>query len=192
VSQRNRRQPRRLFLNQFQLKLAVASVVCLCAGTALIGALSPGVTARALLALLLAVTSLGFISLSHRVAGPLVRFQNVFYALRRCDLSDRVRLRESDWLHDEADDLNAAVRHLRRRVAVLRARHLAAEVALGKVRIAVDSKNPTDLMRAIRSLDRAHARIAANLARFTIQRGSQRGTAAPVSNDEAWWRARAG
>ncbi len=187
----NRRRPRRFFVNRFQLKLAVASVLCLGAGSGLITFVSPGATSGALFTLLLALTGIGFIFLSHRVAGPLVRFQNVFYALRRCDLSDQVHLREGDWLHDEADDLNAAIRHLRRRVAVLRGRHLAAEVALGKVRIALDSKNPNDLLYAVRELDRANGRVTATLARFTIHRGTRRGAAAPVSATEEWWRARA-
>jgi general secretion pathway protein G len=74
---------------------------------------------------------------SHRVAGPLVRFSHIFDALRHGDVSVRVRLREKDYLQDEARSLDCAVRALRRRISVLQRRACRSEQALDELKTAI-------------------------------------------------------
>jgi methyl-accepting chemotaxis protein len=45
----------------------------------------------------------------HRFVGPLYRFQRAFGRVRDGDLSQRVRLRDKDYLHDEEKTLNEMI-----------------------------------------------------------------------------------
>jgi general secretion pathway protein G len=54
---------------------------------------------------------------THRVAGPLYRFRQVFRTIASGDLSLRVRVRDGDYLTQEADELDRMVAALRDRVS---------------------------------------------------------------------------
>lgn len=54
---------------------------------------------------------------THRVAGPLYRFRQVFKRIGSGDLSVRVRIRENDYLTDEAAELDHMIRQLSDRAA---------------------------------------------------------------------------
>ena len=56
---------------------------------------------------------------SHRIAGPLYRFREVFKQLARGDLSPRVVLRPRDYLSQEAQSINDMIGGLRDRVSDL-------------------------------------------------------------------------
>jgi methyl-accepting chemotaxis protein len=69
-------------------------------------------------ALLLVLALLAFHSVivSHRVAGPLYRFQCVWKAVAEGDLSVRARLRKNDYLKREADVINEMIEALTKRI----------------------------------------------------------------------------
>lgn len=69
-------------------------------------------------ALLLVLGLLAFHSVvtSHRVAGPLYRFQCVWKAVAEGDLSVRARLRKSDYLKKEAEVMNEMIEALAKRI----------------------------------------------------------------------------
>lgn len=89
------------------------------------------------------------VRVSHRVAGPLYRFRQVFTQVARGDLSVRVRVRDGDYLTREGEDFDAMIRAVRDRVR--RAQASAAEVH-------------RDLKRLSRSTERASPKQIADLA----------------------------
>lgn len=49
----------------------------------------------------------------HRVAGPVFRFRKTLLSLNRGEMPDEIRLREGDFFHEMAYDLNVVVKRLR-------------------------------------------------------------------------------
>ena len=74
-----------------------------------------GANCNALTALFLSVGWM-LVRVSHRVAGPLYRFRQVFGQVTRGDLSVRVRVRDGDYLTRESEDFDAMIRAVRDRV----------------------------------------------------------------------------
>jgi general secretion pathway protein G len=214
----NRRQPHRIVVKHFQVRLALASMLNVVVGAAVFALtvfgplvlkllsrdtaegerqriadtfLSLHSTTWVGLGLMLVVTALSFLVSSHRVAGPLVRFQHVFRSLARGDLSARVRLREQDWLHEEAASLDGAVRGLERRVLAIRAHAQRAEASIRVLRAAVDDGRPGDTARALADLEAEAESLRAHLDRFAT-RTDHPPTPLPGSSESSWWRSKAG
>lgn len=214
----NRRQAHRIVVKHFQVRLALASMLNVAVG-ALVFALTvfgplvlkllsettPAAERQRIadtflslhsttwfgLGLMLAVTGLFFLMSSHRVAGPLVRFQNVFRALAQGDLSARVRLREEDWLHEEAASLDAAVRGLERRVLAIRAHAQRADESIRQLRGALDDGRSGDVSRALSDLEAEAESLRNHLDRFAT-RPDHPPSPLPGSSDSTWWRSKAG
>ncbi len=215
---RNRRRPHRLVVKHFQVRLALASMFSVCLGAAAFALLvfgplvsrllSPDTpelerdriaetflslhsTTWAGLGALVAVTGLSFLVSSHRIAGPLVRFQQVLRAVANGDLTARMRLRDGDWLHEEGATLDHAVRELQRRTLVLQARAQRAEDALARLRRAVTSGGANEMDAALRDVEEAAADMREHLARFTtIDLPSLTGAGPNVRTHT--WRSKAG
>ena len=105
---------------------------------------------------------------THRVAGPLYRFRQVFRTIASGDLSLRVRVREGDYLIQEADELDRMVTALRDRVS-----HMQQSVH--RVVAAIESLDkqgllPPDTMHALRE-SATNARAEAH-AFLTVTRDS--------------------
>ena len=49
----------------------------------------------------------------HRVAGPVYRFRQTLLKVNRGELPDDIKLREGDFFHDMAHDINVILKHLR-------------------------------------------------------------------------------
>jgi methyl-accepting chemotaxis protein len=60
------------------------------------------------------------ILVSHRIAGPLVRFKQVFGSVANGDLSTAVTIRRHDYLHDEALGMRAMLSNLEERVCSIK------------------------------------------------------------------------
>lgn len=76
--------------------------------------------------LALLLISLHSVLISHRIAGPLYRFRQVFDSVKHGDLSVRAVLREKDYLGQEAESLN-------RMIEALESRTRSIENSLGEV-----------------------------------------------------------
>jgi methyl-accepting chemotaxis protein len=74
--------------------------------------------------LLLTVHSL---LVSHRIAGPLFRFQRVFEAVAKGDLAVRANIRKQDYLHTHAKSLNEMIEALEKRMQGLETQALQAQ-----------------------------------------------------------------
>ena len=63
---------------------------------------------------IIALCLLHSVVVSHRIAGPLLRFQQVFHDLAQGDLSQNVTVRRNDYLHAEAAMIADMVRNIHR------------------------------------------------------------------------------
>lgn len=67
---------------------------------------------------------------SHRVAGPLYRFNCIFRSVAAGDLSMSVRIRRGDYLWDEARSMDEMIGSLARKIRAIRERHDEATTTL--------------------------------------------------------------
>ena len=102
-----------------------------------------GVTA---LMAFMAATRLMF--LSHRIAGPLYRFQKTTQAVEKGDLKLRVQLRRNDELQDVAQSMDGMVQQLRARAQVIKEQ----SERFGKIleRVSQNSDIPGDVLKELR------------------------------------------
>lgn len=85
---------------------------------------------------------------THRVAGPLYRFRQVFRTIASGDLSLRVRVRDGDYLTQEADELDRMVVALRDCVSHMQ--HSIDRVAAAVEALDREGLLPTDTTHALR------------------------------------------
>ena len=74
---------------------------------------------------------------SHRIAGPLHRFKQIFAKLAKGDLSMPINVRRHDYLRDEAEIMAEMVREMGDRVRAIQHDHQAASMTLPQLMEAV-------------------------------------------------------
>lgn len=116
---------------------------------------------------LLALMTVYLTIMTHRIAGPLYRFRQVFQAAGRGDLSVRVRIRKTDYLHDEARSLEAMIDELRKLVSNIRDRSDRAVSALESLRRAApEQRGP--VAGVLKHLDESLKQLRASVEAFKI------------------------
>lgn len=103
-----------------------------------------------------AIVAVSAIKLSHRIAGPLVRYKRNLRLLADGKLPPPLRTRPGDFLQEEVACLNAAVEGVQTRLAVIR----RAQVALAGEAQSVAARSPQSagaLLAASRDLEQAMA-----------------------------------
>lgn len=101
----------------------------------------PGVAAVVVIGLL----HLRFVS--RRAAGPLARLDRIFHAVRRGDVSMRIRVRERDYLREDAAILDGMITGLRRKLGTAKCRAQRLEAAVDDLQLALctGTKGEVDL-----------------------------------------------
>lgn len=92
------------------------------------------------------------IFVSHRIAGPLMRFRNTFKAIAAGDLSGWVTLRKHDYLGNEADVLNEMIAGLRAKIKDIDAQYREVRTVLGEFRGGIESGSVADTHQKIEAL----------------------------------------
>lgn len=111
-------------------------------------------------ALIVAVSAL---KLSHRIAGPLVRYKRNLLLLAEGKLPPRLRTRNKDYLQEEVRCLNAAVAGIGERFDAIQRAATAVRTSVHAVAAATGSATTPELdglLAASRELERAVATIA--------------------------------
>ncbi|MFO0774684.1 MAG: methyl-accepting chemotaxis protein [Nitrospiraceae bacterium] len=106
---------------------------------------------------------------SHRIAGPLYRFRQIFSAVAEGNLSVTARIRKHDYLHPEAERLDAMVSALRRKVQDIEQASEQSRRYADALRQAVQSGSKEAALSALMQIDRVNADIAAGLQAFTTK-----------------------
>ena len=128
--------------------------------------------------LLLAIHS---IIVSHRIAGPLLRFRNTFRAIGTGDLSMRETIRKHDYLGHEADILNEMIAGLRTKIKDIEKPYEEACRVVMALERAMESGSIEDMNQNTDALRVQMGRLGASMEQFQIgpdetyaQRGAQR------------------
>jgi len=129
-----------------------------------------------LLALFLGVTWT-LVRLSHRVAGPLYRFRQVFAQVAAGDLRARVRVRERDYLVSEGEAFDGMIGAVRERVRRAQASAAAVQSALGELSGRTAKASPA----RIAAIAARAAETEAILAEFLVVPDDPEAAAAPAT-----------
>lgn len=86
---------------------------------------------------LIALCILHSVLVSHRIAGPLHRFKQIFAKLAKGDLSMDINVRRHDYLREEAEIMTGMVREMGNRVRAIREDHRQASMTLPRLMDAV-------------------------------------------------------
>ncbi|HEX7549013.1 MAG TPA: methyl-accepting chemotaxis protein [Candidatus Methylomirabilis sp.] len=105
---------------------------------------------------------------THRVAGPLIRFRRVFEAVRAGDLTVRTNIRRFDYLQTEARILSEMVVGLRERVAALRQQREECEAAWREYRRIAEARGPAEIRPHLEAFEARLKQAGASLDQFTV------------------------
>ena len=103
--------------------------------------------------------------ISHRIAGPLVRFRKVLAAVTAADLSVRLTLRRKDYLAKEAMQVEEMIASLRERIAEAKERCSDLGVLVDEIHAEAGESSDTIRPKLLR-LRSATARLEASLDQF--------------------------
>lgn len=107
---------------------------------------------------------------SNRIAGPLYRFRGAFQAIGEGDLSTSVTIRDSDYLHGDAEALNEMVGLLRGRISELRSCHDACRAHLSDLRRATSGGKAEAIEAALDGLRGQLEQVEERLRVFRTER----------------------
>ena len=85
-----------------------------------------------------------FIFLSHRIAGPLYRFENILDAIKKGDLTQRFKLRENDQFVELANSINEHTDTLDKNMGHLKAGVMEFSQLISKMQTALASNPSAD------------------------------------------------
>ncbi len=112
------------------------------------------------------------ILISHRVAGPLYRFRKVYGAVMGGDLSGIVRLRENDYLREDAELLSEMIDSLRSRVRELGQLSDKLQRVLSDLSIAAEADEGGAIRAQIRDVEITAGELRSRLQDFTLDQES--------------------
>ena len=84
--------------------------------------------------MIIALCLLHSVVVSHRIAGPLLRFRRIFQGLARGDLSQNVAVRRHDYLHAEAAAIADMMGSMAAKMRAIESGHAAASAMLSDLR----------------------------------------------------------
>jgi methyl-accepting chemotaxis protein len=106
---------------------------------------------------------------SHRIAGPLYRFRNVFKAISQGNLMVETKIRSHDYLKKEADGLETMVGELRSRLTVITADCHALATLVGELKVALRTNTASGTTDMTTQLEQHVTRLMANVQQFKVQ-----------------------
>ena len=122
------------------------------------------------------IVGVSAVRLSHRIAGPLVRYKRNLRLLAAGELPPPLRTRDRDYLKEEVACLNAAVAGVAARVGAIRAAHRALQAELDRLLPAAAASRATAEAAAA-----AARELTAAIAAFaTVDPGDERTAPAPA------------
>ncbi len=118
---------------------------------------------------------------SHRIAGPLIRFRNTFKAIAAGDLSGGVMTRKHDYLGNETAILNEMIASLRAKMKDIDAQHRRADTVLGKLKGGFESGSVEDIHPTIEALGVQMQKLREYIDQFRLPVEEVQGEVKPAS-----------
>ena len=106
---------------------------------------------------------------SHRIAGPLYRFRNVFKAISQGDLMVETKIRTHDYLQREADGLEAMVSELRSKLTGIKTDCHALADLVGELNVALQTNSLHGAAAVGTKLEQQVSRLMAEVQQFKVQ-----------------------
>jgi methyl-accepting chemotaxis protein len=119
---------------------------------------------------------------SHRIAGPLYRFRNVFKAISQGDLMVETKIRNHDYLQKEAESLEHMVGELRSKLTDIKSDCQTFDGLVAELKLALEHNSLKEAVEVSARLEQRANRVIANLQHFNVDGGS---TAPLQSKDRA-------
>jgi methyl-accepting chemotaxis protein len=106
---------------------------------------------------------------SHRIAGPLYRFRNVFKAIAQGDLTVQTKIRDHDYLQQEADGLEHMVVELRSKLSEIKTDCQTFDDLVGELKLALQRNSVEDATDVTTRLEERVSLLIRHLQPFRIQ-----------------------
>lgn len=100
----------------------------------------------------LVLLALHSVLVSHRIAGPLYQFRNIFKLIAQGNLSVRATIRKRDYLRKDADSINEMIAALETRITGIEEQCDDAESVLTELKRAIDSGSAEEMNEHIKNL----------------------------------------
>ena len=114
------------------------------------------------------LTFLHSVRASHKVAGPLYRFNVVLQALKEGEISSPICIRKGDFLHQEADLINQVLESLRQNLEGLKQAQVQLNEALSEYRRELGQNLSTEETERVRDLTEKADQLADRLRHFKL------------------------
>ncbi len=118
---------------------------------------------------------------SHRIAGPLYRFRNVFKALADGDLTVSTKIRKGDYLHREAGGLGDMVQELRSKLTKIESDCQALKGLVGELKTGVAATASGVPLEIVAKLENQTAHLLADLSQFRLRADSESALPRPAN-----------
>lgn len=112
------------------------------------------------------------ILVSHRVAGPLLRFRRVFRAVSKGNLTGRVQLRKNDYLKHDAEMLSEMLDSLRTRLREIDYLDERLQTRLVELRSAVEIGTRPEVLDRLGDAEDTAGKLRLQVQNFTLDKES--------------------
>jgi methyl-accepting chemotaxis protein len=106
---------------------------------------------------------------SHRIAGPLYRFRNVFKAISEGDLMVDTKIRTHDYLQREAEGLETMVGELRSKFTTINTDCHVLAALVGDLKVELQSNSSKGVAAVASKLEDRVSRLMTNIEQFKVQ-----------------------
>lgn len=106
---------------------------------------------------------------SHRIAGPLYRFRNVFKAIGQGDLMVQTKIRDHDYLQQEAESLEDMVGELRAKFAEIKSDCHTVDELVADLKKALQRNSLKDATDVTASLEQRMRHLITHVQPFRVQ-----------------------
>lgn len=122
-------------------------------------------------ALPLALFLVGLHSLffSHRIAGPMYRFRQIFTAVANGDLTVQARIRKHDYMHAEAERLQAMLDALRGKIHEIEQGAEESAIAIRQLRQAIAAGSTQDAHALLTLIEAGQDRLTKGVHQFRTE-----------------------
>jgi methyl-accepting chemotaxis protein len=121
-------------------------------------------------ALLLSFFAIGFhsIFISHKIAGPLYRFNLIFKAIKEGIVPTPIQLRKGDYLYSEMENINQMLERLRDKLTELQESQAHLNTSIKKCKDTVSHSSMNELIKEMEDLAEQGKKLEEKLRYFKV------------------------
>ena len=116
----------------------------------------------------LLVIGLHSIRTSHKIAGPLYRFDRLFETMKEGNLSEKVTLRKGDYLLNEMENINEMLESLKLRVQEIKDAQSGLNEAISECKDVVSHASKDEISKRMNDITKKGDQLSEKLAYFKL------------------------